>query len=123
MSLQKLEKQIGYDLDTSSDPTVKNLPVEKLVERYLPTKTEVRLNTLTNYKFVKNLMKKEPFNGKKISQVKALDAKLFLIKFQQDGRRYSTIKTVRSVLRIVFQMAVDDDVFRKTHLVLNFLRW
>ena len=81
------------------------------------------MNTLTNYKFVKNLMKKEPFNGKKISQVKALDAKLFLIKFQQDGRRYSTIKTVRSVLRIVFQMAVDDDVFRKTHLVLNFLRW
>lgn len=102
MSLQKLEKQIGYGLDTSSDPTVKNLPVEKLVERYLPTKTEVRSNTLTNDKFVKNLMKKEPFNGKKISQVKALDAKLFLIKFQQDGRRYSTIKTVQSVLRIAF---------------------
>ena len=34
-------------------------------------------------------------------------------KLQQDGRRYSTIKTVRGVLRPAFQMAVDDDVLRK----------
>ena len=36
-----------------------------------------------------------------------------MIKLQQDGRRYSTIKTVRGVLRPAFQMAVDDDVLRK----------
>ena len=48
-----------------------------------------------------------------ISQVETSDAKLFLIKLQQDGRRYSTIKTVRGVLRPAFQMAVDDDVLRK----------
>ena len=36
-----------------------------------------------------------------------------MIKLQQDGRRYSTIKTVRGVLRSAFQMAVDDDVLRK----------
>ena len=35
---------------------------------------------------------------------------MFLIKLQQDGRRYSTIKIVRGVLRPAFQMAVDDDV-------------
>ena len=113
LSLRELEKQIGYDLDSLSDPTGKNMTVEELVERYLSTKTGVKPNTLTNYKFVKNLMKKEPFNGKKISQVKTSDAKLFLIKLQQDGRRYSTIKTVRGVLRPAFQMAVDDDVLRK----------
>ena len=89
------------------------MTVEELVERYLSTKTGVKPNTLANYKFVKNLLKNEPFNGKKISQVKTSDAKLFLIKLQQDGRRYSTIKTVRGVLRPAFQMAVDDDVLRK----------
>ena len=89
------------------------MTVEELVERYLSTKTGVKPNTLANYKFVKNLMKKEPFNEKKISQVKTSDAKLFLMKLQQDGRRYSTIKTVRGVLRPAFQMAVDDDVLRK----------
>ena len=36
-----------------------------------------------------------------------------MIKLQKDGRRYSTIKTVRGVLRPAFQMAVDDDVLRK----------
>ena len=113
LSLRELEKQIGYDLESLSDPTGKNMTVEELVERYLSTKTRVKPNTLANYKFVKNLMKKEPFNGKKISQVKTSDAKLFLIKLQQDGRRYSTIKTVRGVLRPAFQMAVDDDVLRK----------
>ena len=113
LSLRELEKQIGYDLASLSDPTGKNMTVEELVERYLSTKTGVKPNTLANYKFVKNLMKKEPFNGKKISQVKTSDAKLFLIKLQQDGRRYSTIKTVRGVLRPAFQMAVDDDVLRK----------
>ena len=113
LSLRELEKQIGYDLDSLSDPTGKNMTVEELVERYLSTKTGVKPNTLANYKFVKNLMKKEAFNGKKISQVKTSDAKLFLIKLQQDGRRYSTIKTVRGVLRPAFQMAVDDDVLRK----------
>lgn len=113
LSLRELEKQIGYDLDSLSDPTGKNMTVEELVERYLSTKTGVKPNTLANYKFVKNLLKNEPFNEKKISQVKTSDAKLFLIKLQQDGRRYSTIKTVRGVLRPAFQIAVDDDVLRK----------
>ena len=113
LSLRELERQIGYDLDSLSDPTGENMTVEELVERYLLAKSGVKPNTLANYKFVKNLMKKAPFNEKKISRVKTSDAKLFLIKLQQDGRRYSTIKTVRGVLQPAFQMAVDDDVLRK----------
>ena len=65
------------------------------MERYLATKTAAKPNTLTNYKFVQNVLKGEDFNDKKISQIKTSDAKLFLIKLQQDGRRYSTVKTVR----------------------------
>lgn len=41
------------------------------------------------------------------------DAKLFLIKLQQDGKGHSTIKTVRGVLRPAFQMAMDDDILVK----------
>ena len=55
-----------------------------------------------------------PFGSQKISKIKTSDAKLFLIKMQQeDGRGHSTIKTVRGVLRPAFQMAVDDDLIRK----------
>lgn len=82
LSLRELEKQIGYDLDKLSDPMGKNITVGELVERYLCTKTGVKPNTLANYNFVQNLLKKETFSEKKISQIKASDAKLFLIKLQ-----------------------------------------
>ena len=41
------------------------------------------------------------------------DAKLFLIKLQSEGKRHSTIKTIRGVLRPAFQLAVDDDILHK----------
>lgn len=113
LSLRELEKQIGYDLDTLSDPMGRNMTVTELVERYLRTKTGVRDSTRAGYKTVQRILAKEPFGGKKISQVKVSDAKLFLIKLQSDGRGYSSIHTIRGVLRPAFQMAVDDDVLHK----------
>lgn len=113
LSLRELEKQIGYDLETLSDPMGKNMTVIELVERYLRTKTGVRDSTRAGYKTVQRVLQKEPFGEKKISQVKVSDAKLFLIKLQSDGRGYSSIHTIRGVLRPAFQMAVDDDVLHK----------
>ncbi|MGI5946916.1 MAG: tyrosine-type recombinase/integrase [Lachnospiraceae bacterium] len=113
LSLRELEKQIGYDLDNQLDPTGKNLTVIELVDRYLATKTGVKPNTKMNYNFVRNILLNEPFGEKKIGMVKTSDAKLFFIKLQENGRRYSTVKTVRGVLRPAFQMAVDDDVLVK----------
>lgn len=83
-----------------------------LVNRYLRTKTGVRPDTKMNYGFVCNLLKKESFAERKIRHVKRSDAKLFLIKLQEDGKGYSTIHNVRGVLRPAFQMAVDDEMLR-----------
>lgn len=103
-----------FFLDNRLDPLGKNITVNELVERYLRTKVGMRPNTLANYNFVRNILKKESFGSQKISKVKTSDAKLFLIKMQQeDGRGHSTIKTVRGVLRPAFQMAVDDDALMK----------
>ena len=113
LSLREMEKQIGYDLDAMLDPQKKNMTVMELVERYLRTRTAVKPQTKTNYNFVVNLLKKEKFSGRKIGTIKTSDAKLFLIKMQSDGRGYSSVKTVRGVLRPAFQMAVDDDILVK----------
>lgn len=78
------------------------MTVNELVERYLKTRTGVKPNTLMYYGFVKNILLKEEFGSRKISRVKTSDAKLFLIKLQQDGKGSSTIKTVRGVLRPAF---------------------
>ena len=112
-SLREMEKQLGRDRDSLLDPTCRNMTVKECVERYLATKVGVKPNTLENYNFVKNLMEKESFYSKKIREVKVSDAKLFLIKLQQDGKRHSTVKTVRGVLRPAFQMAMDDDILVK----------
>ena len=113
LSLRELEKQIGYDLDSQLDPVGKNITVVELVERYLRTKTGVRDSTRAGYRTVQRILDKEPFGVKKISQVKVSDAKLFLIKLQSDGRGYSSIHSIRGVLRPAFQMEVDDDVLHK----------
>lgn len=113
LSLRELEKQIGYDLDTQLDPVGKNITVVELVERYVRTKTGVRDSTRAGYKTVQRILDKEPFGEKKISQIKVSDAKLFLIKLQSEGRGYSSIHSIRGVLRPAFQMAVDDDVLHK----------
>lgn len=113
LSLRELEKQIGYDLESQLDPMKRNITVNELVERYLSTKTGAKHSTVANYNFVKNILKKEEFSETKIADVKTSDAKLFLIKMQSDGKGYSTVKSLRGVLRPAFQMAVDDDILNK----------
>ena len=93
--------------------TGSNITVLELVERYLSLKTGVKHNTLANYKFVVNVLKKEEFAYKKVDDVKLSDAKIFLIKLQRDGRGYSSIHSIRGVVRPAFQMAVDDDLILK----------
>ena len=49
----------------------------------------------------------------RIDRVKTSDAKCWLIQLQQNGRSYSSIHSIRGVVRPAFQMAVDDDLIRK----------
>lgn len=112
-SLREKEKEVLKDLDDGVIPYGGNLTVLELVKKYIKQKTGVRHNTEANYNFVINIIKKEDFGTKRIDKVKLSDAKAWLIKLQADGRGYSTIHTVRGVVRPAFQMAVDDDLLRK----------
>ena len=114
LSLREQEKKLGKDLESQIDPDARNMTVMELVERYLETRIGVRGNTKTNYNFVKNCLLREEFSAKKIKDIRTSDAKLFLIKLQKEGGKgYSTVKTIRGVLRPAFQMAVDDDMLIK----------
>lgn len=107
--LRNKEKQIHKDLEDDIVSSGGNMTVLELVKKYISQKTGVRHNTEANYNFVANIIKKEAFGTKRIDKVKLSDAKGWLIKLQADGRGYSTIHTVRGVVRPAFQMAVDDD--------------
>ncbi len=105
--IKDIEKQLR--LETYCE----DLTVCELVEKYIATKTGVTHSTKTGYKYVQNILAKEPFGQRKIASVKTSDAKIFLINMQKNGRGYSTIHTVRGVLRPAFQMAADDDMIIK----------
>lgn len=112
-SLREKEKVILRDINDGITPYGDNLTVLELVKKYIAQKTGVRHNTAANYNFVINIIKKEEFGALRIDKVKLSDAKAWLIKLQADGRGYSTIHSVRGVVRPAFQMAVDDDLIRK----------
>lgn len=113
LSLREKEKQIKGALNSGIIPCGGNMTVLELVERYVSQKTGVRHNTKANYNFVINIIKKEEFGGRRIDKVKLSDAKAWLIKLQDDGRGYSSIHSIRGVVRPAFQMAVDDDLLVK----------
>lgn len=113
LSLREKEKLIQKDIDDQIVPRGGEMTAEELVRKYLMQKTGVRHNTEANYNFVLNIIKKEDFGKRRIDKVKQSDAKCWLIKLQQDGRGYSSIHSIRGVVRPAFQMAVDDDLIRK----------
>ena len=107
------EKNIQRDLHDGIVPYGGNLTVLDLVQKYIGQKKGVRHNTQANYDFVINIIKKEEFGTRRIDKIKLSDAKAWFIKLQADGRGYSSIHSVRGIVRPAFQMAVEDDLLRK----------
>lgn len=102
------KRQLLYGKYSESSYTVL-----ELVERYVALKTGVRKSTQAGYKTVLNVLKKDEFGSRKIGDIRISDVKLWLIQMQNNRRGYSSIHTIRGVLRPAFQMAVDDDVLLK----------
>ncbi len=114
LSLREMEKKVQADLFDGIISNGGNLTVLQLVEKYVQTRTGVRANTRAGYGTVINILKKDQFGKKRIDLVRLSDAKEWLIKLQKiDGRSYSSIQSIRGVLRPAFQLAVDDDLIRK----------
>ncbi len=114
LSLREKEREIQKNIDDGIIPYGGQLTVVELVKKYTLQKTGVKESTRTGYNTVINILKKDDFGNKRIDKVKLSDAKEWLIKLQnEDGRSYSSIHTIRGVLRPAFQVAVDDDLIRK----------
>ena len=113
VSLREKEKQIAADIFDQIIPEGGRLTVVDLVEKYVTLKTGVRPTTEAGYRTVINILKKDEFGRVRIDKVKISDAKAWLIQLQKRGRGFSTIRTIRGVLRPAFQLAVDDDLIRK----------
>ena len=113
ISLREKEKVIEKALCDAVSNNGGDITVLELVQRYISQKRGVKHNTQANYNFVINVIKKEDFGARRIDTIKLSDAKTWLIKLQDDGRGYSSIHSIRGVVRPAFQMAVEDDLIIK----------
>ena len=112
--LREKEKQIEQDMFNELSPDGGGYTVYELAEKYISLKTGVRQTTKIGYKTVLNVLKKDPFGSKRIDKVKQIDAKAWIIGLQKDeSRGFSSIHTIRGVLRPAFQMAYSDDLIKK----------
>ena len=111
--LREKERPIQKVVDDGISYCEGKITVIQLLERYISLKQGVRHATKVGYKFVLNLVKQEDFGCRQINTIKTSDAKLWFMKLQRDGRGYSTITSVRGVVKPAFQMAVDEDIIRK----------
>lgn len=114
LSLREKIQQLQKDLYDGIDIEGREMTVLELVKRYIATKTGVKVTTQAGYKTVVNILAKEAFAHLPIRKIRTSDAKLFLIKLQkEDKRSYSSIHSIRGVLRPAFALAVEDDCIRK----------
>ena len=111
-SLREKEEAVQKDIFDGLAPDERT--VYQLAKAYTDTSTGVRETTKTGYRTVLNFLRKDEFGARRITDVKTVDAKRWLISLQRgQGKGYSSIHSIRGVLRPAFQMAEDDDLIRK----------
>lgn len=113
LSLREKERDISKSIYDEVVPYGDNLTVYQLAQKYVLQKQGVRESTRTGYKTVINILNKDSFGSTRIDKVKISDAKTWLITLQKNGRSYSSIHSIRGVLRPAFRMALDDDLIKK----------
>lgn len=110
--LRELEKGIQRDLFDKVAPD--DMTVYDFALRYTETKTAVKQTTRAGYKTVLNYLAKDEFGSRRIRDVTSFEAKRWLIDLQNvHGKRYSSIHTIRGVLKPAFQMAEENDLIRR----------
>ena len=112
-TLRVKEDKILKEIEDGLNYAGGDVSVIELVEKYIALKEGVRYNTKVGYNFVLNLIKKEDFGYRMIRDIKPSDAQKWFIKLHKDGRGYSTLTTIRGVLKPAFQMAYEEDVIRR----------
>ena len=111
--LREKETAIRQDLENGIDYAGGMETVYELVKRYVMMKRASRYNTKQGYKTVLKRLEKDPFGKQAIRSVRVSDAKLWFIRLQEQGAGYSTITSIRGVVKPAFEMAYTEEVIRR----------
>lgn len=84
-----------------------------LIRYYEFKKTSIKKSSLKTYCTTINKLKNTSIGNTKIIDVKISDAKQLIIDLSQNGLKYSTIKTIKTLIKTAFKMAQEDDLILK----------
>ncbi len=117
--LREKEAQIEASRAAHLDYASGSCSVLELVERYTGLKQGVRYNTKVGYAFVTNILKRDEFGTRRIRDIRVSDAQLWFTRLQREGKGYSTITSIKGVLKSAFQMACNEDILPKNPFQFN----
>ena len=86
------------------------MTVLELVQRYLLLKKRCETKHIDQLPVCGQCPEERALFPEGYWKVKMSDAKLWLVKLQSEGKSYSSIHSIRGVVRPAFQMAVDDEI-------------
>lgn len=108
--LREKEAKLEQSLSSGLDYAGGEITVYQQTVRYVSMKNAACYQTKRHYQYVLTILKGEPFATKCIRDVKVSDTQQWVGKLQQDGKCYSTIHGICSVVGPAFQLAYEDDI-------------
>lgn len=122
-SLREKEAQVQKDLLEGINSSGGNMSLYDLMELYIQTRwKDVKQTTRAGYRTQLNFMRDEHFGKKKIKDITESDALLWFDELHEKrGKNYSTLQTLRGILRPAYTLAkknrwVRDNAFDFTML-------
>lgn len=106
-SLREKEAQVQKDLLEDINSSKGNMTLYDLMELYIQTRwKDVKMTTRAGYTTQLNFMREEDFGKRKIGTITENDAILWFDELhEKKGKNYSTLQTLRGILRPAFTMA------------------
>ncbi len=112
--LRKAERQIRRDMEDKIDTRGAEITLNEQFDKYLVLKTRLANSTRQNYINMWNgRIRNTGFGRKRICDIKKSDILRFYNDLQDEGLKYSTIKTFHCMIVPCLELAVEDDVLRK----------
>lgn len=117
-SLREKEAQVQKDLLEEIDSSGGNMSLYSLMEMYIQTRwRDVKASTQAGYTTQLNFMRENDFGKRKINSITETDAIMWFDELhEKEGKNYSSLCTLRGILRPAYTMAkknrwVRDNVF------------
>lgn len=121
--LRQKEEKIQKDLEDGIVTVGGNTKVEELLDSYLNNNRKWKDSTRTMKEFYIKRLKTYPFSCMAVKDVKVSHVKKLFLQMNEDGTMKSSLRIYLGILKVAFEIAVEDDFIRKNpcNINLNFL--